>query len=79
MTEDAEIARAKRRASDSAHAWAQFCAQFPTTGPIRQRLAMANAILATESPRSPAYAEAQHEAAALERQLGSEGRFSRDY
>jgi predicted GNAT superfamily acetyltransferase len=71
-------AREQRANEDNERSWRQFIADHPTTGPIRLRLAQCSRILATTHESSPAYAEAQQEYFALEKQLGEHGRFARD-
>jgi hypothetical protein len=69
---------ARFNANNAAH-WRVFCRDFPKTGPIRLRMALAQRILATTPPNSPAYAEAESEMCDLEKQLGPNGRFSADH
>lgn len=59
-------------------AWREFCAQFPTTGPMRMKMAQASALMVSEHVSSPAYEQAAHEYFALEKMLGEHGRFSAD-
>lgn len=71
-------ARDRRMSEDNARNWSAFIAEFPTTGPLRKRMAEAARLMATERESSPAYAEAKYEYFACEKLLGDNGRFSAD-
>lgn len=72
---DRDAAKDRRFAEDNARNWKAFCDRFPYSGPIREKMAMAARIMASEHEASPAHAEAFHEYLALERRLGERGRF----
>lgn len=76
---DAEASKYNHAAEQSKKTWRSFIADYPTTGPLRLKLAKASQIMASEHEGSPAYDEAWHEYLALEKMLGKEGRFSADH
>ena len=73
-----DAAREARITEDGIRSWNAFLAKNPTTGQIRFKLAQAARIMASTREDNPAYAEAEYEYRALEKQLGEHGRFARD-
>jgi hypothetical protein len=71
-------ARERRAKEDNARHWRAFIAEHPKTGPIRQQMAQCSQILAALHESDIAHAEAQREYLYLEKQLGENGRFSKD-
>jgi hypothetical protein len=77
-TDVRDAARDQRMSEDNRRNWLTFLADFPKTGPIRKKMAECSRIMVATHESSAAYAEAQSEYFALERQLGPLGRFARD-
>lgn len=74
----AESARYDHAAELSKKHWRSYIHEFPTTGPIRLRMAQASRLMVSEHAGSTAYEQASHEYFALEKMLGPQGRFSAD-
>lgn len=72
-------ARDRRIGEENARNWREHIIRYPTTGPIRYKLALCSRIIVTEHESSAAYAEAMAEEAWLLKQLGEHGRFCADY
>lgn len=79
VVEDSKEEAINRRiGEENAKNWRAHISEFPTTGPLRHKMAVCARIMAGEREDSAAFAEAQNEYFHLEKLLGDHGRFSAD-
>jgi hypothetical protein len=74
-----EEARERHVREENARNWRAHVVEYPITGPLRLKMALAARILASTHESDPAYAEAESEYRWSEKQLGESGRFSADH